>query len=141
MEKIELLKNKILLFYGFLISNAGMSKDFFKESIELVNKAYDEKNIKILKAGERDIYVNVKEMPLKMQLELKQIYKEKLDLDLEIFQKLFSKKIDEIIKKGLIKNDDEYRLLLEKMDNTTEYKTDDEIKLINKMLIEYIKII
>lgn len=135
MENIELLKNKILLFYDFLIVNSGMPKEFFTESIALVNKAYNEKNIKILKSGDSDIYLNIKEMPLKMQLELKEIFKEKLDLD--ILQKLFDKNIEKIIKRGKILNDDEYRLLLDKMDNLTEVKTDDEIKKINILLIDY----
>lgn len=137
MENIELLKNKILLFYDFLIVNSGMPKEFFTESIALVNKAYNEKNIKILKSGDSDIYLNVKEMPLKMQLELKEIFKEKLDLDLDILQKLFDKNIEKIIKRGKILNDDEYRLLLDKTDNLTEVKTDDEIKKINILLIDY----
>lgn len=137
MENIELLKNKILLFYDFLIVNSGMPKEFFTESIALVNKAYNEKNIKILKSGDSDIYLNVKEMPLKMQLELKEIFKEKLDLDLDILQKLFDKNIEKIIKRGKILNDDEYRLLLDKTDNLTEVKTDDEIKKLNILLIDY----
>jgi hypothetical protein len=141
MEKFELLKNKILLFYDFLINNSDMPKEFFTEAIELVNIAYNEKNMKVLKSGDSDMYMNIKEMPLKMQLQLKEIFKEKLDLDLDILQKLFDKNIEKIIKRGKILNDDECRLLLDKMDNISENKTDEEINLINMMLIDYTKII
>ncbi len=137
MEKFELLKNKILLFYDFLINNSDMPKEFFTEAIELVNIAYNEKNMKVLKSGDSDMYMNIKEMPLKMQLQLKEIFKEKLDLDLDILQKLFDKNIEKIIKRGKILNDDEYRILLDKMDNLTEAKTEDEIKKINALLIDY----
>lgn len=139
MDKFELLKNKILLFHDFLITNLGMPKEFFIEANEFVNKAYHEKNMKVLKAGDSDMYLHIKEMPLQMQLELKELFKEKLDLDLDILQKQFEKSIVKIIKRGKILNDDEYRLILDKMDNLTEPKTDDEIEEMNKMLIDYIK--
>jgi hypothetical protein len=137
MENIELLKNKILLFNYFLIEKLGMPRELFIETNNLIEIAYQEKNMKVLKSGDKEIYLQLKEMPLKMQLELKEIFKEKLNLDLDILEKLFDKSIQKIIKRGKILNDDEYIILLNKMDNLTEVKTDDEIKKMNTLLIEY----
>ena len=136
MENVELLKNKILLFYEFLIK-LGLPKDFFTEAIELVHKAYQEKNIKVLKAGDSDMYLYIKEMSLQNQLELREVFKENLNIDLNILQKQFDKNIEKIIKRGKISNDDEYRFLLDRMDNLTEVKTKEDIKKINNLLIDY----
>ena len=135
MENIEQLKTKFLLFNDFLIKRLKFSDNFFNN--ELLNKAVQEKNIKVLKSGNIEINLLVKEMSLEMQLELKDLFKDKLDLDLDIFQKLFDKNIEKIIKRGKISNDDEYRLLLDRMDNLTEVKTKEDIKKINNLLIDY----
>lgn len=137
MENLELLKNKILLFNEFLIEKLGMPREFFIETNNLIEVAYQEKNTKVLKSGDKEIYLQLKEMPLEKQLELKELFKEKLDINLDILQKLFEKSIEKIIKRGKILNDDEYRLLLDKIDNLTEIKTEDEIKKINTLLVDY----
>lgn len=137
MENIELLKNKILLFNDFLVEKLGMPREFFIETNNLIEMAYQEKNVKVLKSGDKEIYLQLKEMPLQMQLELKELFKRKLNLDLDVLQKLFDKNIEKIIKRGKILNDDEYRILLDRMDNLTAVKTEDEIKKINDLLIDY----
>ncbi|OWP82635.1 hypothetical protein BWK59_14820 [Flavobacterium davisii] len=137
MTEIELLRDKILLFNDFLIEKLGMPKEFFIETNNLIEKAYQEKNMKVLKSGDKEIYLHLKEMSLEMQLELKALFKEKLDLDLDILQKLFDKSIEKIIKRGKILTDDEYRILLDKMNDLTEIKSEEEIKNINTLLIDY----
>jgi len=135
MEDIEILRNKILLFNEFLVERLGIPSEFFIETNDLIEKAYQEKNMKVLKSGDKEIYLQLKEMPLEMKLELKELFKEKLDLD--ILEKLFDKNIEKIIKRGIILNDDEYRILVDKMDNLIEIKSETEIQKINTLLSEY----
>ncbi len=139
MESIELLKNKLFLFNNFLIERLGMPSEFFTETNQLIEKAYNEKNIKVLKSGEKEIYLQLKEMSPQNQLELKELFKQKLNIDISFQEELFDQSIGEILKRGKINSDEEYLILMDKMDNLKEIKTNNQIRKINKLLLEYQK--
>ena len=139
MESIELLKNKLFLFNNFLIERLGMPSEFFTETNQLIEKAYNEKNIKVLKSGEKEIYLQLKEMSPQNQLELKELFKQKLNIDISFQEELFDQSIKKILKRGKINSDEEYLILMDKMDNLKEIKTNNQIRKINKLLLEYQK--
>lgn len=139
MRDIESLRDETLLFNNFLADKLIFSREDILKVNKLIDEAYQQKNIKVLKSGHSEINMFFKEMPLEMQLELKKLFNEKLNVDLDIFQKQFDKTIQKVIKRGKINNEDEYRLLLDRMDDTNIIKSNDEINKINSLLINYQK--
>lgn len=142
MENIELkiLKDKCLLFNRFLIERAGMHAPLFDETNNLLEKAYQEKNIKVLKDADSDINEQVKHMPLSLALELKKNFKEKLNIDFNVVEKVRIKTIEKILKKGEISSPEEYELLYNRVDEIyADPKKVDEIKRLNELLAAYHK--
>jgi hypothetical protein len=135
MEDIDLIKSQMILFNDFLKRKFGFLDDFF--DIKLLDQAYQEKNMKVIKSANNEILVFTKQMPLLMQLELRDLFIDKTGVNIEVLQKLFDNKIDKLIKKSKIDNNDEYLLLIEKMDDLTDFKTEEEVEKINTMLINY----
>ena len=142
MKNIELkiLKDKCLLFNQFLINRAGVPAQLLEETNKLLEKAYQEKNIKALKAADSDNNEQVRHMPLQLALELKKLFKEKLNIDFDVVDKVRIKTIEKILKKGKISKPEEYELLLNRVDEIyADPNKTDEVKRLNELLAAYHK--
>lgn len=136
--KLKLVRDKCLLFNKFLIENCSMPSSLFHETNLLIEKAYIDGNVKVLKSAERDIEQQMRHMSLHQLLELKVLYKKMLSVDCEVLDNVYIKSILKIIKNGKIRDDFEYELLLNRVDEIFDDQArSNEILQINKMLISY----
>lgn len=140
-KELDILKNKCLLFNQFMIEKGGfpieMQSSFF-ESNKLINEAYANVKIKVLKTMSKDIDEQVlKHMSLPMVLELK-AYFGKLDIDFEAVDKARLSAIDKIVKKGKISGSSEYELLINRVDEIYNEPTRaEELDILNGLLLRF----
>lgn len=143
-NNLEILKNKCLLFNQFMRRYGGFPVELsaaFDESDKLIEKAYQEKDLKPLKAMSRDIDNQVlKHMPLTMAIKLKELFKEELNINFDAVEKAILKSIDKIVKKGKISNASEYELLLNRVEEIySDESKKEEVEKLNMLLADYHK--
>ena len=142
--EFKMLRDKCLLFNQFMVEKGGLPPQLaeaYKESNRLIEKAYADGNPKPLKAMNKDIDNQVlQHMPLKMATDLKQLFKEKLEIDFEVVNKAYDKAIDKVLKKGKIINAEEYELLLNRVDEIyADPSREEEVQQLNNLLLAYHK--
>src|SRR6202049_4743110 len=119
-NELELLKDKCLLDTQFVIQKLSASPDSIKgleETYRLVQKAYQAKWIKPLKAISADIDDQIiHHMPLPIAVEFKNLIKEKLKINYESVEKAYIRVIERILKKKKISNREEYELAVNRID-------------------------
>lgn len=135
-EELDKLIKRFDIFYEFLLKNET-SEEIFSQAIDIAYNAYKSNNLTILKRINKELDVWFREMPFDSQFELKQILKEKLNE--EIIDKTLDK-IKKVVKRGVINNLKEYKLILNRVDEI--YADDDkyeEIIKLNELLVDYHK--
>ncbi|MCC5915845.1 MAG: hypothetical protein JJU02_00820 [Cryomorphaceae bacterium] len=140
--ELKVLKDKCLLFNQFMAEKGALPAQLaeaYKESNKLIESAYMEGKIKPLKSMSADIDNQViRHMPLSMAQELKNLFKEKLNIDYDVVDKVRMKVIEKLLKKGKISNPDEYELLLNRVDEIyLDPNRETEVKRLNELLAEY----
>lgn len=141
-EELKKLRDKCLLFNQFMIEKGGFPPqlaDSFKNANNLIETAYKEGNIQSLKTMSMDIDNQVlKEMPISMSIELKKLFKEKLDIDFDFIDKALNKALNKILAKGKISDISEYELLHNRVDEIySDINKAEEVEKINKLLAGY----
>lgn len=142
--ELKTLRDKCLLFNQFMSEKGGLPPQLaeaYKESNKLIESAYLEGKKKPLKSMSADIDDQViRHMPLSMAQELKNLFKEKLNIDYDVVDNARLKVIEKLLKKGKISKPDEYELLLNRVDEIyADTNREDEVKRINELLAAYHK--
>jgi hypothetical protein len=135
-EELDKLIKRFDIFYELLLKNETSEK-IFSQARDIAYNAYKSNNLTILKRINKELDVWFREMPFDSQFELKQILKEKLNE--EIIDKTLDK-IKKVVKRGVINNLKEYKLILNRVDEI--YADDDkyeEIIKLNELLVDYHK--
>jgi hypothetical protein len=140
-EDFTLLRDKCLLFVQFLLEKNTIPQELipsYKDMINKINTAYQEKKVKPLKAMSTDIDDQVmRHMPLATALDFKNVLKEKLKIDYDIFEKKRKKIIEKIIRKRKIANREEYELIINRLDEIfADSDKADELKALNELLAQ-----
>lgn len=140
-KELDILKNKCLLFNQFMIEKGGFPLEMqssFVESNKLINEAYTNGKIKVLRAMSKDIDEQVlKHMSLSMTLELK-AYFGRLNIDFEAVDKARLKAIDKIVKKKKISGPGEYELIINRVDEIYDEPTRvEELNILNGLLLAF----
>jgi len=140
-EDFTLLRDKCLLFVQFLLEKNTIPQELvpsYKDMINKINTAYQEKKVKPLKAMSTDIDDQVmRHMPLATALDFKNVLKEKLKIDYDIFEKKRKKLIEKIIRKRKIANREEYELIINRLDEIfADSDKVDELKALNELLAQ-----
>ena len=77
-------------------------------------------------------------MPLAIAVEFKNLIKEKLKIDYEDVEKAFARVIDRILKNEKISNNQEYELVVNRIDEIfTDHTRLEELKTLNKLLTAF----
>lgn len=142
--ELKTLRDKCILFNQFMAEKGGLPPQLaeaYKESNKLIESAYMEGKIKPLKSMSADIDDQViRHMPLSMAQELKNLFKEKLNIDYDVVDKARMQAIEKLLKKGKISKPDEYELLLNRVDEIyADPNKADEVKRLNELLAAYHK--
>jgi Zn-dependent M16 (insulinase) family peptidase len=141
-SELERLRDKCLFYTQFLIQKLSDSPELIKgleETYRLVEKAYQDEKIKPLKAMSAEIDDQVIcHMPLSMAVEFKNLIKEKLKINYDDVDKAHMKVVERILKKEKISNGEEYKLIVNRIDEIfADINKAEELKKLNKLLLEY----
>ena len=141
-SEIDNLKNKCLLFNQFMLDYGGFPQELkssFAESNKLINEAYSKGNIKSLKSMSSDIDNQViRHMSQSMVLKLMVLFKQKLNIDFKAAEIFQLNAIRKILKKGKIANEEEYRLILDYINDAySDLFNENEIEKLNNLLVKF----
>jgi hypothetical protein len=143
-DNLKILRDKCLLFNQFMIDKGFIPGELivaYQETNKLIEEAYQERKIKPLRAASNDIDDQViRHMPLSIAMELKKLFKERLNFDFEAVDKARLKSIEKVLKKGKVNNPQEYELLLNRVDELhLDVSKTEDIERLNNLLITYDK--
>jgi len=141
-SELELLKDKCVFYTQFVIQKLSSSPESIRgleETYRFIQEAYQLKKIKPLRAFSADIDDQVlRHMPLAIAVEFKNLIKEKLKIDYEDVEKAFTRVIDRILKNEKISNNQEYELVVNRIDEIfTDHTRSEELKTLNKLLTAF----
>ena len=141
-SELELLKDKCVFYTQFVIQKLSSSPESIRgleETYRFIQEAYQMKKIKPLRAFSADIDDQVlRHMPLAIAVEFKNLIKEKLKIDYEDVEKAFARVIDRILKNEKISNNQEYELVVNRIDEIfTDHTRAEELKTLNKLLTAF----
>jgi len=138
--KFEELKDLNLFFYHFLTEHTDVPKFLFDEPSKLVDEAFIKQDVKFLQWGVKDMLQTVEDMPVNLKMKLKAELLERFNFDIDIFSQRELRKIEKIIEKNVIKKDQEYALILNRVEEIYQDKNKlDEVKRLNQLLSDYIE--
>lgn len=140
---LKLLRDKIIVFNKFKVEKGLIPKELLaliEQTNLLVEKAYQDKFTRALKEASNDINEQVRHMPLSLAIELKRLFKNELNIDFDVVDKLRLKEIEKILKIGKVLTDEQYRLLEDRVDEIyTDADKVNELNQINSVLLTYHK--
>lgn len=145
LKELSFLKDWSITILDFFISKYGndplsQTFQFLQKFYETVLKGFDSNNLRGSRLLYQDLNDWAKDLPPKELEELNQILLEKFGFNLKKYDSKNSAKIKRIIKRGTINNDDEYRLLLDRVDEIyADENTKDEVDILNGLLADYDK--
>lgn len=137
--ELELIKDWCLTILIF-ITDKSNNNPIINQMKDVIINSYNNQNIKELINCKSDIIEWIKGFSQNDTEELNNLLRDKFGNDLVIESNNIIRKIKYIIKKGKITNDNEYRLLLSRVDEI--YQNDSkqmELKKLNKLLANYHK--
>ncbi len=137
MAEYEFIKDYCIAILEFIASKVPSEfKEGYKVTIDNYKSFYNEGIVKGFKEGYRDCFEMAKALPLNDYQELNDLLIRKFGRGLE--DSNYSKLLDRIIRQNKISNDEEYRLVDEKVNELCQ--TDPEsplIKVLNNFLLTY----
>ena len=146
-SEVEFIKDWSLTIINFLKSKLNLDDSFWFDyeqifSEEIKRKYLTETSPSIYIKGLRMVFNDINEMALdlslQLQVELNKLLLSKFEKDLNFYSTSLSKKVRQIIKRGEIKNPNEFRLLQSRAEliyENEELKT--ELTEINKLMVSY----
>ena len=149
MDELDYLMARFNVYYDFVMQSLNASPDastlhfieIYKEHFKKpTEEAYANKNIKFLRAMNKELNNDFAEMTKEEKEELALLFKEKLGEDIYQTDAKRLKKVEQIKKRGEIKTKTEYSLIHQRVE---EMYADDhvtsETELLNKLLADFIK--
>lgn len=138
--KLEYIKEWCLTILNFMLQKNGNSS-IIDETKNVVIENYNNKNIVGLKYCYTDINEWAKGLSSTDKRDLNNLLMREFGEDIKIYTEKENGKVFDILRNGKIANEDEYRLILNRIDEITEEKgRQTEIKKLNKLLSEYLSI-
>jgi len=140
MEDTEYFKNRFYVFYDYVSKTQG-SVFLMEQTKEILERAYEKKDIKQLKGINKELDVWLREMfrPDEKE-ELIRLLKEKFGEDTNKVDLKRIEKINKIVKRGKINNKNEYELLLQRVEEIySDDSKNEEVTELNKLLADFHK--
>ncbi len=138
-QELEHIKDWCITIIDFIIKKGGVPI-VMTEIKRVVNNSYAKKNLRGLRTCSKDLNEWAKGFSDSDVSELNILLTEKCGENLTNETKKTSGKIKQIIKRGKINNENEYRTLLSKVDEIyDDNRKKNEVEALNKLLIEYDK--
>jgi hypothetical protein len=137
--ELDYIKEWCLAILNFMISK-NSNTPIITQTKDVILETYNGQNIKVLRYCKRDVNEWAKGMPQSDFVELNKLLQDKFGEDLIKNANRDLSKISQVIKKGKISSEDEYRLLLSRVDEIYNDKSkQDEVQTLNKLLVDFHK--
>lgn len=136
LEELSFMRDWNWEIADFLVKNE--KAEFFKELYPVITETFDKKNLR----GMRMMYNDSNEMarslsPHKLN-ELNKILREKFGFDLNKAHDKVLAKINRIVQRGHLKNDDEFRLLCSRVDEIyADDSKEKEVEILERLMGDY----
>jgi hypothetical protein len=139
LKELEQIKEWCLTILNFMTSkNSNMP--IINQTKDVVVETYNNQNIKGLRYCNKDINEWAKSLSQSDLDELNNLLRNKFGEDLVKDSSKILTKIKQIVKNGKIANEDEYRLLLSRVDEIYDnVNKKSEVETLNKLLADYHK--
>lgn len=138
-EELEHIKEWCHTIISFLTKIGGESP-IFTQYKDVINDSYQKQNLKGLRYCLKDVNEWSKGLAKKDMDELNTILESKFGSNLDDANNKALKKINNIVKRGKINSEDEFRLLTTRVDEIyANDKNKTELESINKLLADYEK--
>lgn len=136
-QEANKLRNKSLLFYKFLFDKGLMPNEYYEIFTNNLPEVSGNTPLRGWRQASNDIDEQIRELPLPLKQELKLLFKDALDIDLDIVDKKRLKKIENLLKRGSISTDEQYYLLMNRIDEIyADPLNKEEVDQINQILIK-----
>lgn len=136
LDELSFMRDWNWTVVDFLIKNNY--GEFFKQCYPIITDTFNTKNLRGMRMMYNDSNEIARSLSQDKLNELNQILREKFGFDLEKDHDILLAKINKIIQRGYLKNDDEFRLLSSRDD---EIYADDskkkEVENLNKLMEDY----
>lgn len=140
LEELSFLRdwNWVITDFTFKNETEESFKEILKQCFQIINEAFDKKDLR----GLRMMYNDSNEMagdfsPHQLN-ELNRILRAKFGFDLNGAHDEFLAKINRIVQRGYLKNDDEFRLLYSRVDEIyADDSKKEEVEILEKLMGDY----
>jgi len=138
-KELDYIKEWCLMILNFMISK-NSNIHIITQTKDIILETYNSQNIKGLRYCNKDIIEWAKGLPQSDFVELNKLLQDKFGEDLGKNANRDLSKISQVIKKGKISSDDEYRLLLSRVDEIyNDTSKQDEVHTLNRLLVDFPK--
>lgn len=138
LEELTFLKewNETIVKF-FVLKSKDTSLEIFHQ---IINETFNKADLKGMRMIYKDLNEGANDLPLIEFNELNQQLSQKFGTDLTECNNKNLTKIKQIVKKGNINNDEEYRLILNRVEEIyADDNQKEETEILNMLLINYIK--
>ena len=138
LEELTHIRDWCLTIVDFMIRKYGGQLIFTAMLKDVINNEYDAQNLRGMRCVYRDMNEGTGALSLREIEELNKILYAKFGEDLHTCSKRNLSKINKIIKRGRIANEDEFRLVLGRVDEIYADSTkEEEVEMLNVLLKEF----
>ena len=118
MDELDYYRKRFYAFYNALSILEGEDTKIYMDNTWKAgfDAAFEKKDLKYLKALDREITISINEYPLEYRREINRRIEAEVGINVEEVEKKRLKKLQTIIKRGSIRNRDEYELVHSRLD-------------------------
>lgn len=126
----SLPKNEIilltLLISDWYIPYTDLRKNFFQREKKRIDKAYEEKDERLLRTLDKEMMAGINEYPLEYRRMIYKRIEAATGESAEKIEKAYFKKLEKILKRGVIKDREEYELVHSRIDELVHNTPEDD---------------
>lgn len=138
LDELSFMRDWNWVIVDFLVKNEN--GDFFKQLYQVISEAFDKKNLRGMRMMYNDNNEMARGLSLNKLTELNHILREKFGFDLDKAHDKVLAKINLIVQRGYLDNDDEFRLLFSRVDEIYEDDNKEkEVEILENLMNKYEK--
>ena len=135
-DELSFIRDWIWVIVDFLVKNE--SGEIFKEMYQVISDTFDRKNLRGMKMMYNDTNEMARGLSQDKLRELNQILREKFGFGLERDHNIILAKINQILQRGYLKNEDEFRLLLSQSEEIyADNSKKKEVETLENLMVDY----
>lgn len=136
LEELSFMRDWILFLYEHMFPEGEFRKHTFHILNEQINKAFESQELRGMRMAFRDTNEVAGDLPSSELEKLNLLLREKFGTDLTVYDKKRLIKIKGIIKRGYVKNDEEFYLLRGREDEIYA-NNEEEAEVLRNLMYEY----